>query len=287
MSDSEDDVLFGIQAKKTKLMANVPQPVHAKRQKKDAGASSEKKGVPCFEEVLRANHHDEDEVGDAHVEDLFNRFVEVHPMTAAMFNSNEAFNLLTRLPPRGIIPELQVVPRSYDNTMLRPPDEDVGERPCVNGNKCWCYWLGKHRHGAGDPRTFVCTEYLLPSEQKAWRNGEARLPEHRKKCLLCERYFFHAIFLRIKSEPEFRAQMCGKQLQEFRNDIGMHTCEIETKDGYRESRLISIQEKGGKEEPLMLWPVVGFNTKHYRFELRDNRPYVVQLGMAPRVDLNE
>jgi len=296
MGDSDEElvVLKGT-SKKTQLVPDVPQPVNSKRQKTQktektcnvtdgnlsAVSDSLKIEPPCTN-----IDRDDDETGDPYVEDLFNSFIEVHPMTAAIFNSNEAFNLLSRLPPRGQIPDLQVVPRSHDNAMLRPPNEDVGERPCVNGNKCWCYWLGKHRHGVDDPRTFVCTEYLLPQEQTAWRNGELRLPEHRKKCLLCERYFLHAIFLRIKQEPEFRAQMCGKQLQEFRNDIAMHTHGVETHDGYPESRLLSIQEKGGQEEPLMLWPVVGFNTKHYRFEVRNGRPYAVQLGMVPRVDLN-
>jgi len=230
---------------------------------------------------------DEDEVGDSNIELLLNNFVEVHPMCAATFNDNEALRLLTKLPSKGQIPEMQVIPRSYDNSMLRPPDEAVGERPCVNDKRCFCYFLGKLRHGEEDPRTFVCTEYLLPKEQKAWREGSMRLKECRTKCLICKRYYMHATFLRINTEPDFRASMSGKMLQEFRNDIATQTCNVETNDGYPKSRLLSVNDKDGLLEPVTMFPFVGFNTKNYQMKLDDKgRPFAAQLNMIPRSDLN-
>lgn len=231
--------------------------------------------------------HDEDEVRDDKVEELLNNFIQVHPMCGAAFNSNEAMHILSKLPPKGQIPDMQVVPRSYDNTMLRPPDEAVGERPCANDKQCFCYYLGKLRHGENDPRAFVCTEYLLPKEQTAWRNGRMRLPECRKKCLICTRYYLHAMVLRIKTEKDFHASLSGKMLQEFRNEIGTHTCSVETNDGYPESRLLSIVPEEGVDEPVVMFPFVGFNTKNYKFVLdAAGKPYAVQLNMVPRSDLN-
>lgn len=231
--------------------------------------------------------HDADEVGDPDVEELLNKFIEVHPMCGAALNSGEALHLLTKLPSNGQIPEMQIVSRSYDNSMLRPPDETAGERPCVNDKKCFCYFLGKHRHGENDARTFVCTEYLLPKEQRAWREGTLRLPECRTKCLICSRYYLHAMFLRIKTEPDFRASVTGKLLQDFRNDVCTHTCNVESNEGYPKSRLLSFHDKDGVSEPVMLFPFVGFNTKHYQLKLDDKgRPHAVQLNMIPRSDLN-
>ena len=237
--------------------------------------------------VTHGVDRDEDEIGDSNIEELLNNFVEVHPMCASTFNGSEALHLLTKLPSKGQLPDIQVVSRSYDNSMLRPPDEAVGERPCVNNKRCFCYFLGKLRHGEDDPRTFVCTEYLLPKEQKAWRDGTMRLPECRTKCLICKRYYLHATYLRINTEPDFRASMSGKMLQEFRNEICAHTCNVETNDGYPESRLLSINEKDGISEPVTMFPFVGFNTKNYQMKLDGKgRPFVAQLNMIPRSDLN-
>ena len=114
-----------------------------------------------------------------------------------------------------------------------------------------------------------------------------RLRECRTKCLICKRYYLHGTYLRIKSEPDFRASMSGKLLQEFRNEIGAHTCTVEASDGYPESRLLSINEKDGISEPVMMFPFVGFHTKDYQMRLDEKgRPYAVQLNMIPRTDLN-
>ena len=294
MEDSDEDERCRTwRGKRAFSFDNIPRPV---KQSKNALVSTASTGEGCEDvaavaavddELTHGANRDENEVENSDVEALINNFVEVHPMCTSAFNDNEALHLLTKLPPKGKIPEMQVVPRSFDNSMLRPPDEAVGERPCVNDERCCCHWLGKLWHGESDPRTFVCTEYLLPKEQKAWRDGTMRLPECRRKCLFCQRYWLHGIFLRLKSEPDFRANMSGKLLQEFRNEMGTHTCDVETSDGYPKSCLLSINEKDGLSDPVMMFPFVGFNTKHYSFRVDSKgRGYAVQLGMIPRSDLN-
>jgi len=259
-----------------------------KRLKKDVSQGSSSSGSTEGPLSLPCKERDLDQVSEnGCVEEMFNNFVEVHPMCGAEFTSNAALDLLSKMPSKGKLPDVELVPRSYDNTMLRPANEDIGERPCVNDKKCWCYILSKQRHGEEDPRVFICTEYLLPSEKKDWRDGKQRLSGARKKCLLCTRYFMHATMLRIKSDPTFHADMCGKQLQNFRNEVCKHTVGIESSDGYPQNRLLSMEDSMS-DEPLIMYPVVGFNTKHYQFKLHEKtgQPYAVQLGMIPRADLN-
>ena len=300
MSDSEDEDRYEWH-KNSKIFDNIPKVVTGstngkdlKRSKKEGsqGSSSTdgQDGQDGQDEPLSLpyNERDIDQVSEnGFVEDMFNNFVEVHPMCGAEFTSNEALDLLSKMPSKGKLPDVELVPRSYDNTMLRPANEDIGERSCVNGKRCWCYILGKQRHGEDDPRVFVCTEYLLPSEKKAWRDGKRRLPEARKKCLLCTRYFMHATMLRIKSDPTFHANMCGKQLQDFRNDVCKHAVGVESNDGYPQSRLLSIVDNTS-DDPLLMYPVVGFNSKHYQFKIHEKtgKPYAMQIGMIPRTDLN-
>ncbi len=43
--------------------------------------------------------------------------------------------------------EPEVVPKSFDDASLRPPDVAVGERPCCLNERCICVWMARWRYG--------------------------------------------------------------------------------------------------------------------------------------------
>ena len=100
-------------------------------------------------------------------------------------------------------PTLPVVPKSYDDQSMRPPNTRIGERACVCGETCICAFLAKLRFGPETEYAFVGTEFLLPDERERFLAGQG-LPERRKKCLLCMRYFQHYNYLSARTNPDFR-----------------------------------------------------------------------------------
>ena len=74
-------------------------------------------------------------------------------------------------------PELEEVPKSYDDASLRPPDTSNGERPCNLNERCICVWMARWRYGDDTDMAFIGTEFLLPSERAAFdRDGAKALP---------------------------------------------------------------------------------------------------------------
>lgn len=86
------------------------------------------------------------------------------------------------------VPDLPVVPKSFDDKFLCPANKDIGERPCVNGDKCLAQFIAKVRYGSDTPLAFTCKEFLLPDQHAQFLRGQG-LPQRRGKCLLCARYF--------------------------------------------------------------------------------------------------
>ena len=114
-------------------------------------------------------------------------------------------------------PTLPVVPKSYDDQSMRPPNTRIGERACVCGETCICAFLAKLRFGPETEYAFVGTEFLLPDERERFLAGQG-LPERRKKCLLCMRYFQHYNYLSARTNPDFRVGG-PVQLQAFENAV--------------------------------------------------------------------
>jgi len=81
-----------------------------------------------------------------------------------------------------------VVPKSHDDQFLAKAQEAIGERPCVNGDRCLAQFVAKMRYGMGSDMAFTCKEFLLPKEFADFKEGKG-LPPRRKKCLMCSRYF--------------------------------------------------------------------------------------------------
>lgn len=118
-----------------------------------------------------------------------NEFLKLHPMLSLESTSARTLQLVQGLLERTIIaaPTPPLVPKSYDDTMLRPIDVP-GERECVCGSTCLCTVMAKVRHGADTAMAFVGVEFLLPDERAQFLSSGV-LPERRKKCLVCTRYY--------------------------------------------------------------------------------------------------
>ena len=69
-----------------------------------------------------------------------------------------------------------------------PANEAIGERPCINGERCLARFIAQVRYGGDTDKAFVCKEFLLPEQYASFLAGKG-LPPRRGKCLLCTRYF--------------------------------------------------------------------------------------------------
>ena len=72
--------------------------------------------------------------------------------------------------------------------MHSPPNQRIGERQCVGGDRCLCSHMAQCKHGDDTDLAFIGTEFLLPEERATFLAGNG-LPARRKKCLICTRYF--------------------------------------------------------------------------------------------------
>ena len=92
--------------------------------------------------------------------------------------------------------------------MLFPANEAIGERPCINGDRCLARFIAQVRYGGDTDKAFVCKEFLLPDQHAAFLAGNG-LPSRRSKCLLCTRYFtnFTYIVVRPPKQTDAHASM--------------------------------------------------------------------------------
>ena len=86
------------------------------------------------------------------------------------------------------IPELEEVGKAHDDMFLSEAKSEIGERPCVCGQRCLANHMAKVRYGPDTNKGFVCKEFLLPSQLRDFLDGKG-LPPVQQKCLLCSRYW--------------------------------------------------------------------------------------------------
>jgi len=86
------------------------------------------------------------------------------------------------------VPDLETVPKLHDDLFLCAANADIGERPCVCGQRCLATFMAKVRYGPDNDKGFVCKEFLLPSQYKNFLDGKG-LPPTQQKCLICSRYW--------------------------------------------------------------------------------------------------
>lgn len=211
------------------------------------------------------------------------------------------------------VPEVPVVPKSFDDAMLRPPDTRVGERQCACGDRCICTLMARVRHGPDTNLAFIGVEFLLPSERATFLAGNG-LPPRRKKCLVCTRYFVNYMYIKARVDPTFRITGTPIAMQAFGNPVLPHSVDTSTDaelaalgdtmrelpasaspvlshDGYRSDAMLFVDEefvansRAGREGAFaaLAWkPVVRFQSSHYRYVRDDDtgQPRIVQVGVG-------
>ncbi len=246
-------------------------------------------------------------IGDAEEygndERQLNEFLKLHPMLSLESTSARTLQLVQSLFEQAAIqlPPLACIPKSYDDTMLRPAKASIGERSCACGDTCLCTVMARVRHGADTNMAFVGVEFLLPDERRAFVQSGA-LPDRRKKCLVCCRYYTHYMYLLARNDPNFDLTNSPLARQPFSNPAAYQfgavgadasalpaaSSPVHRIDGYKPEAMLFVDEgfantRAAREERIgaVMWsPVVRFNSKHYRYEQGHDGPFLVQVGIG-------
>jgi len=230
-------------------------------------------------------------------EKALSEFTRLHPMLSLEATSHTSLQMVSDLLDETTIPTraLEIVPRSYDEMYLRPPDLSIGERPCILNDRCLCVWLARWRYGDDTNMAFIGTEFLLPSQRERFLE-KGDLPSTHGKCLLCSRYFTTFLYRLARSDPTFRpsdripVQMYQSVLGIDRGvDHPTHCSAANDADGYRSDALLFVddefaetQASRGKEMANFLWrPVVKFCSTHYVYVLDpEGLPRLIQQNVS-------
>jgi len=193
--------------------------------------------------------------------------------------------------------ELEVVPKSFDDASLRPPDTSIGERPCNLNERCICVWMARWRYGDDTDMAFIGTEFLLPSERAAFdRDGVSALPATPGKCLVCSRYLHTYVYRQARSNPAF-CPSASLPLQAYGNPLGVakgealptHSSSACGADGYRPEALLFVDEAWadtaaarGSMSSFLWRPCVKFLPTHYQYveDPTTGLPRLLQRGVG-------
>lgn len=243
-------------------------------------------------------------------EKALNSFLRLHPMLSMEATSVRNLQLVAGMFDKSMLKadDLPIIPKSYDDRFLRPADERIGERPCLNEGACLCQIMAKVRFGAETSKAFTAVEFLLPTERESFLTGRG-LPTRRNKCLVCIRYFMSYVYLLARNDPTFSIAQTGLSLQPFSNSLavpppsGQHddvqareaqeagprsSSPFCCKDGYLQAAMLFVDEKlldtrAGRETSLGLlaWkPVVRYNSTDYKYIEDEAGPRIVQVGIG-------
>lgn len=159
-------------------------------------------------------------------ENALNGFVNLHPMLSGSLLGPEVLQCLGEITTRRPIQleSLPIVGKSYEDSFLRPPVLEAGERPCINNADCLSVLIARLRHGVDTTLAFTCTEFLLPKQQARFLQGSG-LPQQRNKCLICLRYYVTFIYLMARSDRSFRTNTSAYGMQTHSNPCG--SCDTE------------------------------------------------------------
>tara|TARA_B100001115_G_scaffold182622_1_gene179345 strand:+ start:113 stop:799 length:687 start_codon:yes stop_codon:yes gene_type:complete len=188
-----------------------------------------------------------------------------------------------------------------------PPNDTIGERPCINGERCLAKFIAQVRYGGDTDKAFVCKEFLLPDQHSAFLAGKG-LPQRRGKCLLCTRYFQTYIYVLARTDPNFRVGetpigtqvFCNAvampkpksadeaELQEASKEVPTHCSAVSTTDGYLPSAMLFVDEefvshRCAREDRIaaMTWrPCVRFCSSHYKYVKDRDGLRIVQVGIG-------
>jgi len=246
----------------------------------------------------------------SHDERLLNEFTKLHPMLSMNASSQQTMQLIATMTSRANIPvaELPTVTKSHDDMFLSPPVSSIGERACVCGDRCLAKFLAGVRYGLDNDMGFVCKEFLLPSQHRAFLDGHG-LPAKRQKCLLCIRYYQTYLYTVVRTDPNF-ALAPGVAMQTFTNAVASQSdlpvpdscptlsdvddgtasvSNVSCSNGYKSEAMLfvdqdyantSVQRKTN-HSALLFRPVVRFCSSHYRYvRCESGAPRIVQVNVS-------
>lgn len=243
-------------------------------------------------------------------ERALNDFVCLHPMMSLNATSYKTMQLIGSMFEKATVQvaDVPVVPKSYDDGYLRPPNTQIGERECACGELCLCVQIAAHRHGKENDVGFVGTEFLLPTEREDFLAGRG-LPKNRKKCLVCTRYFQNYLYWKARTDPNFKVEDTPIGMQAFGNvvaappdappdlaqlsasmhELPVNASPVSTNDGYKPEAMLFVDEefagssraaREGRMATLAWKPVVRFKTRHYRYVRSAEGSHLVQVGIG-------
>ena len=214
-------------------------------------------------------------------ERALSQFIRLHPMLSLESTSERTLSTAASLVDSYALPtrELETVSKTHDDLFFRRPNADMGERACINNEKCVCRWLAIFRYGEETEKAFICREFLLPSQLKEF-HVSGKMPKSQGKCLMCARYFTAYTYTLARNSPSFCPKSCIA-IQSFGNlieskspedDVLGHSNAVGGQDGYRADAMLYVDEKwtdtAASRGPIgtLLWrPVVRFKTSDYVF----------------------
>ena len=251
-------------------------------------------------------------------EKALNTFLKLHPMLSMEASSVKTLASVANLFNKAAIhiAELPMVTKKHDDLFLRPANTLIGERPCINDDRCMARFLAQVRFGADSPKAFTCTEFLLPETHKRFLDG-LKLPPRRSKCLLCYRYFTTFLYTAARADPSFKAiEASGLTRQLFQNSIcppadpasaeelaqlerdaadgPSHASALNCEDGYAAHAALFVDEafadqrtaREDKIGALAFKPQVRFDSSHYRYIVDDGGVRIEQVGIGAQDTLS-
>ena len=234
-------------------------------------------------------------------ERALSQFIRLHPMLSLESTSERTLSTAAAMVDSYALPtrELETVSKTHDDLFFRRANFEIGERSCVNADKCVCRWLAIFRHGEETDQAFVCREFLLPSQLKEFQSS-GRTPKTQGKCLMCSRYFTSYVYTLARNSPSFSPKSCIS-IQAFGNlieskcpeDEAMgHSNAVGGEQGYDKNAMLYVDEKWSDTQasrgPLgtLLWrPVVRFKSSDYVFvkDDADGEYKVIQQNVSSKV----
>ena len=223
-------------------------------------------------------------------------YLKLHPVLSLESTSYQTLQLVADLVESTSIPtrEIEMVNKTHDDQYLRPPNVEIGERPCCLGDRCICVWMARWRYGEATDMAFIGTEFLLPSEAAEFKRS-GKLPHTKGKCLVCSRYVTTYIYRCARADPTFKPN-AKIPLQAYGNSLGVecgeniptHSSVANDSDGYRPEAMLFVDEQWADtaaargDMATLLWrPCVKFDSAHYVYVKDANGlPRILQRNVA-------
>jgi hypothetical protein len=252
-------------------------------------------------------------------EEALNEFLKLHPMLSCEATSQRTLQLVSSMFEKVSIQssDLPQIGKAYDDNFLCPANESIGERPCLNGDRCLANFIAKMRYGMDTDMAFTCKEFLLPAAKQSFLEGKG-LPTRKGKCLLCCRYFTNYCYLVARSDPGFTVGQTPLGLQIFCNTVTnlpsasnakpgdetdlqeaaktlpTYASIVSAKDGYKPEATLFVDEdwaalrsaREGNLGKLMFRPTVRFCSRHYEYVKDSSGVRILQVGIGADDDSN-